>query len=64
MKKGNFTKEILNMLTSLIISAGIVVTSVMMMFIIFITTIMLIGVVFNSHSISGNNVTYTSKSKH
>ncbi|KQT36068.1 hypothetical protein ASG24_07250 [Methylophilus sp. Leaf414] len=64
MQKRDFTKEMLNMMTSLIISAGIVVTSLMMMFIIFITTIMLIGIVFNNHSISGNNVTYTSKSKH
>ncbi len=64
MQKGNFTKELLNVMTSMIISAGIVVTSVMMMFIIFITTIMLIGVVFNNQSISANNVTYTFKSKH
>lgn len=64
MQKGNLTKGMLNIVTSMVISASIVVASIMMMFIIFITTIMLIGIVFNNDSISGNNVSYTSKSKH
>ena len=45
MVKGYVTKETLSVITSLIISAGAVVATVFMMFIIFIATILLIGIV-------------------
>ena len=47
MAKGYVTKETLNVITSVVISAGAVVATVLMMFIIFIATIMFIGIVLS-----------------
>lgn len=48
MDKAIFTKETWQAVTAMIISAGVVIASVLMMYIIFITTIMLIGLVFSN----------------
>jgi hypothetical protein len=45
MDKATFTKETWQAITAMIVSTGVVIASVLMMYLIFITTIMLIGLV-------------------
>lgn len=47
MAKAYLTKEMMSNMTTMAISVGAVVVSVLMMFIIFITTILMIGLLFS-----------------